>query len=97
MCLPVSRLFASAVAAENAAGETGFSAAMAAEADIVAHGQLMKQGRALKCSDQPELGERTGFSSRDVLPEIDHLAGGRRVESANDVEGGCLAGAVRTN
>jgi hypothetical protein len=97
MRLLVRGLFRGAVAPQNAGGETGFGAAVTAEADIVEHAQRMKQGRALKSPDQPKLGERAGLSPRDVLPEIDDLAAGRRVEAADDVEGRGLAGAVRTD
>ena len=93
----VGGLFRGAVAAENAPDETGLGAAVTAEADIVEHAQLMKQGRALKGPDQPQLGERAGFPARNVFPEIDDLAAGRRVEAADHVEGRRLAGAVGTD
>ena len=51
----------------------------------------------MKGPDQSQLGQRAGFSSRDVFPEIDDLAAGRRVKAADHVEGRRLAGTVGTD
>src|SRR4029453_13663976 len=50
-------LFRGAVAPEDAAGDTCFGAAVAAEADIVEHAHLVKQDRALKRSDHATAGQ----------------------------------------
>ena len=67
MRLIVRGVFRGAVAAENAADDTGLGDAVTAEADVVEHGRLVKQGGALKGPDQPKLGQRAGFVARNVL------------------------------
>ena len=88
-------LFRRAVAPEDAAGDACLGAAVAAEADIVEHAQLVKQDRALKRADQAALGKRARRSPRNILAAIENLAARRRVEAADHVEGRGLAGAVR--
>ena len=53
MRLIVRGVFGGAVAAEDAAEETGLGDAVTAEPDIVEHGELVKQRGALKGPDQP--------------------------------------------
>jgi hypothetical protein len=70
---------------------------MAADQHVVEHRQLLEQGRLLEGAHEAERGDAAGAQARDVPSLEQHPSRRGRVEAADDVEGGGLAGAVRTD